>query len=152
MPTPSQAAIDAFVKKVIGWSQLLQGVADAALERAHDDFQAGRIGFIDYNAVLQQKIAITNSCLELTNSASKALLSIAESELGPILRATDELEAASTHLDELAEGILVSSEVVIAAAALAVAIATPGTATIAAAGSAVFKLAQQIAKDVAHKP
>ena len=89
MPAPNDnTEIDAFVKRVIGWSQLLQRGADAALQSAHDQYARGAISYTAYSDALQQKIAVAQSCYAMTNAASATLLKIAQSQLSPITSAT----------------------------------------------------------------
>jgi hypothetical protein len=145
--TVSQGDIDAFVNKVIRWSQTLLKCADVAVQKAHDQFQAGDIELADFNAVLQNKIAVTQKCFEMTNSASTALTKIVASQLGPLQDATARLTEAAKTLDKITNAVIIISELVVAAGALATAIAVPGLASIAAAGSAVFTVAQQIESD-----
>jgi hypothetical protein len=147
--TVPQGDIDAFVKKVIGWSQTILRCADASVQKAHDQLQAGDIDFADFNAVLQNKIAVTQKCFEMTNGASTVLAKIAASELEPLQDATARLTAAAKTLDKITNAVLIISELVIAAGALATAMTVPGLASIAAAGSAVFTVAKQIESEAA---
>jgi hypothetical protein len=144
---PSQAQIDAFVQAVLGWSQTLQQCADAAVQRAYDEYEAGKLTYADYSSALQQKIAVTQSCYTMTNAASGVLLKVAKDALGPIEAATGKLDDASTLLDKIQSALLLISELVAAAAALSTAVAAPSLTTIAAAGSAVSTVALQIVKD-----
>jgi hypothetical protein len=143
----SPADIDAFVNRVIDWSKTLLKCADAAVARAHEQRLAGEIGFADFNAVLQNKIAVTQKCFEMTNSASAVLAKIAESELAPLAAATAQLQAASDKLDKISRAVAIISELVVAASAIAVAIAAPTPASIGAAGSAVVAVSKDIVSD-----
>ena len=149
MPTQTAppADINAFVQSVVAWSQTLQQCGDAALQNAHDQYQAGTITYAAYSNVLQQKIAITQSCYTMTNAASSVLLAVAQTQMGPITDATAKLSQASALLNKIQSGVLIASDVVAAAAALAVAIGAPAPASIGAAGTAISTLAQQILKD-----
>jgi len=146
-PTPTPAAIQAFVRQVIGWSQLLQRCADAALERAHQQLEAGEIGFADYNDALQQKLAVVKSCVDMTNNAGSVLLAIAETEVAPVVTATKSLDDAAQNLAGIQDGVLIVTGLVVAAAALAGAVAAPSTATIGAAGTALYRVAAQVVAD-----
>lgn len=141
---PTPAAIDAFVKQVIGWSHLLQLCADAALERAHVQFDAGDIGFADYNDALQQKLAVVKSCVDMTNAAGSVLLVIAEAEMRPVVDSAKKLEEASQTLAGIQDGVVIVAGIAVAAAALAIAIGAPSAGTIAAAGSSLYKVAAAV--------
>jgi hypothetical protein len=148
--TVPQGDIDAFVNEVIGWSQTILKCADAAVHKAHDQLRGGDIDFADFNAVLQNKIAVTQKCFEMTNNASTVLAKIAASELVPLQDATSRLAAAAETLDKITNAVLIVSELVIAAGALATAMTVPGLASIAAAGSAVFTVATQLESDATN--
>ncbi len=139
--------IDAFVKKVVGWSQLLQRCADAALVRAHEQYVDGDIGYADYSDALQQKLAVIKSCVDMTNAAGSVLADVAENQLAPVEEASRKLTEAADKLVDLENGVTVVTELVVAAAALSSALALPSVASIAAAGSAIYHVADQIAAD-----
>ena len=139
--------IDAFVKKVIGCSHLLQKCADAALVRAHEQYVDGDIGYADYSDALQQKLDVIKSCVDMTNAAGSVLADVAEHQLAPVEEATRKLTEAAEDLADLENGITVVAELVGAAAALSSALALPSVASIAAAGAAIYKVADQIAPD-----
>ena len=144
-PTPE--AIDAFVKQVIGWSRLLQTCADAALERAHAQFDAGDIGFADYSDALQQKLAVMKSCVDMINAAGSVLLVIAEAEMMPVVDATKKLEEASQTLAGIQDAVVIVARLAVAAAALATAIGAPSAGTIAAAGTSLYEVAAAVVTD-----
>src|SRR3954463_5880095 len=102
MPTyaPTPAEIDSFVKRVMDWSDVLQSSADAALLRIKGDYLKGQNGttYAVYSAALEDNLAVSQRCSEVTNAASAMLLSIAESQLAPIAAATKDLGDASKHL------------------------------------------------------
>jgi hypothetical protein len=139
--------INAFVKSIVALSQTIQQCADAALQNAHDQYDAGTITYAAYANALQQKIAVTQSCYTMTNAASSVLLSVAQTQMGPIQDATAKLEAAAGMLDKIKSGVVIVSELVVAAGAVAGAIGAPSPASIAAAGSALYTVASQIIKD-----
>jgi hypothetical protein len=141
-PTPED--VDAFVKQVIGLSKTLNAYADAAVALAQEQYDAGEIGFSDFNVVLQSKLAVTQKCFEMTNNASAVLFKIAANELAPLQSAADRLQAAADKLDESSRGVQIMSDLVVAAAAISVAVVTPSPASIGAAGGAIVKLTTQI--------
>ena len=151
MPTyaPTPAEIDSFVKRVIDWMGVLQGSADTVLARIKGDYMTGKDGatYAVYSAALEDNLAVSQRCSEVTNAASAMLLSIAESQLDPIAAATKDLADASKHLETVKNIVKISSEVVGAAAAAALAFTAPSVATIAAAGSALAAAAQEIRTD-----
>src|SRR4051812_28090558 len=108
-PNATPESIDAFVQRVTGWSQLLQRCADGSIARAHDQYIDGEIGYSAYADVVQQKLAVMQSCNDMTSAARGVLLQVAESELGPLQRATDELADALRKLNEIQDGVVVAA-------------------------------------------
>ena len=137
-PTPVE--IREFVERVVGWSQTLQRAADAAVQKALADRASGALSFAQFNRVQQDKNAVLQHSAAMVDSASSALLAIARTELAPLEAAAEELSKASEHLDAVADGLKLSTELVVVGAALAAALATPGVGTIGAATAAVVKL------------
>src|SRR4051812_39172045 len=145
--TPSQAEIEAFVDRVIEWTQILIRCADAAVARAHEQRLAGEVSFAEYDSVVQNKNTGTAKCFETTNRASDVLLKIAESELLPLAAATNHLQAASAKLDDMSQSVAIIGGLAVAAVAIAVVIVTPTPASIGAAGSAIGAVTKQILSD-----
>ena len=151
MPTyaPTPAEIDSFVKRVMDWTDVLQNSADAVLARIKGDYVKGQNGatYAVYSAALEDNLAVSRRCSEVTNAASAMLLSIAESQLDPIAAASKDLADAAKHLETVTNIVKISTEVVGAAAAMALVFSAPSVATIAAAGSALAAAAQEIRTD-----
>lgn len=145
MTKANQLDIDAFVHRVVDWSQTLQRCADVGVSDARQALGAGTIGFADFNTALQRKVTVTQSCIAMVDAASTVLSKVAEAELEPIEQATDRLKDAMAKLKDVEDGLTLLSKLVVASAALSAALIAPGLASIAAAASAVGKLGADIA-------
>jgi hypothetical protein len=141
--------MDAFVKRVVAWSQLLQRCADGALQRAHDAYMHGSIDLDAYNDVLSQKIEIAQKCAEMIDAASRLGVAAAQQQLAPLQQAADQLEDAAKAIDKIQDGVLVASELFAAAVAVTTAVTAPSLASIAAAGAAIGAVAGEIKKQAA---
>ncbi len=144
MANVSKSEIDAFVHRVVGWSQTLQAYADAGVNKAQAALMAGDIDFATFNKALQHKVAVTQSCAHMIDAASSVLLKVAEAELVPIEKATERMKNASTKLQEITDGLELMGQLFVAAGALATAMLAPSPATIGAAASAVATVAEGV--------
>lgn len=144
MANISQEQVDAFVHRVVGWSQTLQLCADAGVLAAQRLLAAGEITFVEFNQVLQHKVTVTQRCIAAIEAASQVLAKVTEAQISPIEAAADRLQAATDKLKNVTDGVTLLAELTVAAGALVAALGAPGLASIAAAAAAVTAVAEDL--------
>jgi hypothetical protein len=137
------------VKQLVDSSRTYQRTGEALLERAHVQYNDGKIAYSEYNTAVGLHSNLMLAAQGLNNAAMHLIITDLSGDLVKITEATKKLEKVSSTIVMVGNVIGIVGKLVVAVAAVTAAVANP--VAIPAAVAALEVVVSEIQKQVADK-